>query len=107
MYRIPKSFQLGGHTVTVRYVTKAEMAEAVQREYPGDMDEVTGLFVPNELTILLRRPSRRLHKSLVRQTFWHEFAHAMLWAIADKRQDDEAYVDNLSRILDQYHETVT
>lgn len=99
MKRIPKSFQLGGHTFTVKLVSDEEMHLLAGKP-------AYGLFVPDELTIYLVRPSRKLKKSVVLQTFWHEFFHAMFW-VANHRWSDEKLVDQCGHLTHQMLTTAT
>lgn len=69
----------------------------------GDRDAY-GLFMPDRLAIYLQKPDRALKPSIVKQTFWHEFAHALLWVLNDKRQADEKHIDQLGHYL---HQAVT
>lgn len=94
MKRIPKSFQLGGHTFTVKMVEEEEMLRRT-----GDQ-EAYGLFVPDELSVYLLKPSRKLKRSLVLQTFWHEFYHAMFW-VANHDWTNEALVDQCGHLTHQ------
>lgn len=97
MKRIPASFQLGGHTFIVKTVSEEEMfARSGKPAY--------GLFVPDELAIYVLPASRKLKKSVILQTFWHEFFHAALW-IANHRWTDEKLVDQCGHLLHQFFAT--
>jgi len=94
MKRIPKSFQLGGHTFTVKLITEEAMLEKTGGK------PAYGLFLPDELAIYLLEPSRRLKKSVVLQTFWHEFFHAMFW-VANHQWTNEKLVDQCGHLTYQ------
>lgn len=109
MRHLPKSFTLGGHTFTVKLISTAEMAKRI-KEYYGEYDEddsAYGLFIPDEETIYLLKPSRKLKLSVIFGAFWHEYAHAQLWVMGDDRWMDEEYVQNMGRLLHQAHNTFT
>lgn len=98
MKRVPTSFQLGGHTFIVKLVSEDELNERAGAP-------AYGLFVPDELTIYLQKPTRRLKRSLVLQTFWHEFFHAMFW-VANHQWTNEKLVDQCGHLLHQMLSTV-
>lgn len=94
--KIPKSFQLLGHTVTVRIVSKRDWAALAEES--DDMDESDlGYWIPESNLIVLRRQpqSQLLH------TFWHEVMHAVLFYMNNPLWTDEAFVDNASGLLAQ------
>lgn len=64
-----------------------------------------GIFFPDQLTIYLQKPSRQLKKSVVLQTFWHEFSHAMLWVMNHKDWSREPVIDQMGHMLHQFHST--
>jgi len=94
MKRIPKSFQLAGLTFTVGFLDEEEMLAKT------DGIPAYGVFIPNELAIYLRPPSRKLKKEIVLQTFWHEYFHAMFW-VANHRWRDEKLVDQCGHLTYQ------
>ncbi len=97
MKRIPKSFQLGGYTVTVRQVD-ARLLEQLAGE------PCYGLFLPDELSIYLSKPTRALKASVVLQTFFHEMFHAFCWAanhMQDNEEAEERLVDQFGHFLHQ------
>lgn len=94
MKRVPKAFMLAGHRFTVTFVDGETM-----RKKSGGIDAY-GLFIPNELTILLLTPGRHLKKSVILQTFYHELFHAIFW-IANHRWNDEKLVDQCGHLLHQ------
>lgn len=95
MRRVPKSFQLGNHTIAVQQVTVDEMARITKD------DDCYGYFEPDSLTIYVLRPTRKLKSSVVLQTFWHEVSHAILWAISHKDYGNEKVVDAMGNALAQ------
>lgn len=98
MKRIPKAFTIGSHRFTVEYKTPRQLAE-----FAGA--EAYGVFVPDRLALYLEKPSRRLKRSVVVQTFWHEFSHALLWVLSHKDYNNEKVVDALGHALKQFHDT--
>jgi len=101
MKRIPKSFRLGGHTLTVKLIGEEEMRVKSKAK---DDEEVYGYFEPDTLEIFLREPTRKLKRSIVIQTFWHEFFHAMFW-VANHRWNDEKLVDQCGHLVHQFFDT--
>ena len=99
MKRIPKSFQIGAHTYTVKMVDEEEMAEVT------DDRDCYGMFDSDTLTIYLLKPSRKLKRSVVLQTFWHEFSHALLWTMNHKDFTNETFVDAMGHHLKQANDT--
>lgn len=96
MKRIPSSFTLGGHEFKVVLLSQEEM------EDKAEGDDVFGMFVPQELTIYLERPSRKLKSSIVMQTFWHEYFHALFWAAGElKLTGNEKLVDKCGLLTHQ------
>lgn len=93
---IPKSFQLLGHTITVRIVSKRDW-EALA-EQSDDMDEGDlGYWIPDRNLIVLRRQP----KSQLLHTFYHELMHAVLFYMNSPLWTDERFVDNASGLLAQ------
>lgn len=93
--RIPKSFSLYGHTVTVRVVAKKDW-EALTDVYE-EMEDSCGWWVPADNLIVLLRQSR----SLMLHALWHEITHAVLYYMNDTRWQDEKYVDQMGGLLAQ------
>lgn len=108
MKKIPKSFKLGGHTFKVTMVTDEEMqAKCRAAGYDKGETDAYGLFMPDRLQIFIQKPDRKLRYSVCLQTFWHEFGHALLWVMDDKRQTDEKYVDQLGHYFHQATQSFT
>lgn len=100
MKRIPSSYQMGGHTFTVQYVEDEEEMLAITGGHPA-----YGVFIPDRLSIFLLPPSRKLKKSVVIQTFWHEWAHCLLWVMGHRDWTNEKVVDPMGHLLKQFNDT--
>lgn len=89
--RIPKSFQILGHTIQVRMVP--------------DLDEECdnlGRWYPTRNEIHLQSPDASHCKQSVHQALWHEIVHASLDLMGyDKLSNDEKLVDRLGQCLAQ------
>lgn len=96
MKRIPKAFWLAGHRFSVLLVDGEELERRAGKP-------AYGLFVPDELTIYLHRPSKKLKTSIVLQTFYHELFHALFW-VANHQWGNEKLVDQCGHLL---HQAVT
>lgn len=99
MKRVPTSFQIGPHTITVTVVSEEEMA-AIHPEVP------LGLWLRDALQIYVQKTRKGFPKTQQLHTFWHEYAHAMLdfageWDLSA----DERLVDVLGMHLTQAHAT--
>jgi hypothetical protein len=98
MKRPPKTFQLLGHTLTVKVCSKREW------EHYGtlyDLSDADAYWSPSDQLILLQRlrRSRQLHD------FCHETLHAMLDMMGSPMSNDEAFVDLLAGLFAQMLET--
>jgi hypothetical protein len=99
MKRIPKSFRLGAHEITVKVVSAEEMT-AVEESEP------LGLWVAQELTIYIQKARRGLRKEVQLHTFWHEFYHALFWCLGRMAEsDDEILVDQCGLLTMQAIQT--
>ena len=90
MKRIPKSFQLLNHRITVRVFP--------QSEWPAKYADAVGVWdnTRNEI-LLLRQP-----KTVLRHTFWHEATHALLdMSGKSKLSSNESFVDAMGGLLAQ------
>jgi hypothetical protein len=94
MKRVPKAFALAGHRFTVKIVDEETMLRLTGGK------GAYGLFVPDDLAIYLLPPSRKLKRSIVLQTFYHELFHAIFW-IANHKWTDEKLVDQCGHLLHQ------
>jgi hypothetical protein len=99
MKKIPESFTLGSFTFKVHVVSEEEMSKVL------DGYQAYGVLLTDQLTIYLQKPDRKLKKSIVMQTFWHEFSHAVLWVMNHKDYSNEKVVDQLGHMLKQFHDT--
>lgn len=99
MRAIPKRFQLGPHTVTVRLVTEKEMqAECRKRgdPIPDDENVPMGYTVFDENLVLIRRSSKRFSAEMQMHAYWHEYFHILLERAGRERlARDENLVDTL------------
>ena len=94
MRAIPKQFQMGPHTITVRIVSKAEMAAQCKRN--GHPPSTLGytIFDTNEIFVLRASPS--FPKRMQEHTFWHEYFHMLMERASRPRlARDENLVDTL------------
>ena len=86
--RIPRRFQLMGHTITVRRVPKARWKHK----------DCCGYFDPAKMIIAVcTGPSI----SSQEQIFWHEATHAMLYCLGMPEYDNEQLVDQLGGLIHQ------
>jgi hypothetical protein len=89
--RIPSSFKLMAHTITVHVIPKSEW------EYEDSL----GFWDPEKNEILLLKQSR----SQLRHCFWHEVMHAVLDLMSHRQARDEAFVDQVSGLISQAVDT--
>jgi len=62
---------------------------------------VYGQFDPGNLTIYLMKPDKTTKQAVIFATFWHEYAHAMLWVADPKRYANEKLAEGLGQLLAQ------
>lgn len=91
MKRIPSSFSLMGHTITVEIISK--------KDWPHG--ECVGLFEPEKNRISILRQSRTTNA----HTFWHEASHAMLNVMGHRLYSNEQFVDTLGGLIAQINES--
>ena len=91
MKRIPSSFKIMAHTITVRVIPKGEWK----------YDDAVGFWDPEKNEILLLKQSR----TQLRHTFWHEVMHAVLDMMSHKQSRDEVFVDQVSGLIYQVMDT--
>lgn len=60
-----------------------------------------GQFDPGNLTIYLMLPDKTTKREVIFATFWHEYAHAMLWVADPKRYTNEKLVEACGQLLAQ------
>lgn len=103
MKRIPKSFQLLGHTITVRIVSKRDWDALVEEvDDAENMDESdVGYWIPDSDLIVIKRQS----KPQMLHTFTHELTHAVLYYMNSGLWTDEVFVDNFGGLLAQAMDT--
>ena len=99
---IPSTFELG----SLRYtVTQMEKEALERREGAEENEDLYGIFDSDKQTIHIAKPSRALSAAAVKQAFFHELAHALLWTAASRDFDNEKVVDSLGHALLQYMQT--
>jgi hypothetical protein len=98
MQRIPKSFQLGCYTFTVKWMSNEAIEKFAGGECWGCIDRSSLLIVLNKS--LLQKP----HEFRL-QTFNHELAHAMLWVANSRDWGKEKVVDAVGHLLVQSEST--
>lgn len=85
--RIPSSFKLMGHTITVNLIPP------IRWKHKG----AVGMFNTETLTIdVLKRPG-----TITEQTFLHELMHAVLYALNSPLYENEELVDQVGGMLHQ------
>lgn len=97
MRKIPKQFDLLGHTVRV-----------VIRDDLWDTCEAHGRWIPHKHLIELQKPTEQngMTQSFLLQTFWHEAAHAILDNIGQgDLSNDERLVDLIGQCVHQVLKT--
>lgn len=105
MKRIPSTFQMGPHTVTVRVISRREMGTLAAK---WSMGEVDGLCDYEHHTIYLRKADKGFPKRLQMHTFWHEYFHMLFHCLGRERlARDETLVDNCGALHLQALNTAT
>lgn len=97
MRKIPSSFQLLGHTITV------EMREDLQEQA-----DCWGRWTPHKHLIELQVPDKKngITYSFIVQTFWHEVTHAILDNVGQSElSGDEGLVDLIGQCIYQVLKT--
>jgi hypothetical protein len=87
MKRIPQTFKLMGHTITVNVIPRNRWT----------FEDCVGLFDPqaNAIYVLKQSASQTMH------SFWHECVHAMLFYMNHKLYSNEQFVDNMAGLIAQ------
>jgi hypothetical protein len=93
--RVPKSFPLLGHTITVRIVPNRDWEELAERY--EDMEDAVGLWCADDNLIVLLRQKR----SALLHAFFHELMHAVLHYMSSPLTNDEVFVDTVGGLLAQ------
>lgn len=99
MKRIPKSFRIGSHKFDVVRLPSEKLDELAGTS-------VYAFFMPDRLTIFVQAKSKSIKQSVLLQSFWHEYSHAVLWVMNHKDYTNEKVVDQLGHCLKQFHDTV-
>ena len=87
MNKIPTTFQMLGHTISVQVIPK----KAWQYE------DAVGVFNPQENTIkVLKQRADQTHHA-----YWHECMHCALYFMNHKLYANEQFVDQLGGLLAQ------
>jgi hypothetical protein len=95
--RIPKSFQLLGHTVTVT------QEEDLYTE-TGGVGEAN--YHRDTIKVLKSSKASKISEDLRGHAYYHELSHHILRIIGkDKLWSDEEFVDLLGGLLHQHHKT--
>jgi hypothetical protein len=100
MRRIPKAFQLLGHTYTVRIVSARDWDALCDEVEDMDEDDV-GYFIPAKNLIVIKRQIR----TQMLHTFYHELMHAIYFNMHINLPHDEQHVDQAGGLLAQAMDT--
>jgi hypothetical protein len=92
MKRIPKSFEIAGHTFRVKWVSDAHIAKFAGKDSWGATAPAKGI-------VLLNTRLRKCSADQRAQTFLHEMMHCILWIIREELWSDEALVDALGHAV--------
>ena len=87
--KIPKKFQVMGHTITVKRIPQSRWKAG---------KTCVGYFDPAHLTIAV---CSGMPASAQEQTFWHEVTHCILFALNSPMYEDEEFVDQVGGLLQQ------
>lgn len=100
MRKIPSAFTIGSHRWTVKRITPEEM------EKRGDPGCYGSCYV-DELTIYVLKPDKLIKPGILLETFWHEYAHAVLFSVAAHRKlwKDENLALALGHAFKQFFDT--
>lgn len=92
MKRIPKSFQMGPHTITVSVLSDTDLQKVAAADgLPG----CDGLCDYEGYTIYVRRIGKKFPKRSQMHAFWHEYFHMLFHCVGRERlARDETLVDN-------------
>ncbi|CAB4130422.1 hypothetical protein UFOVP119_46 [uncultured Caudovirales phage] len=92
MKRVPSTFQLLAHTITVTVIEKRDWK----------WEDAVAYWNPANNTIELMRQPR----TIMRHAFWHEVAHAVLDMMGQtKLSRNEVFVDAMGGLLAQMMDT--
>lgn len=94
---IPSSFKLNNKTITVTFDNEYCISENLF----GECD-----FTTRNITLSTRLKDRKLKKSEIEKTFYHELCHAMLDACGRHNLKwNEDFVESLGQLLYEYLHT--
>lgn len=96
MKRIPKQFDLLGHTYTVRILSARDWETLCEQTDYIHEDEVGCCFFDRNLIVLRRQAYSQMY-----HTFFHELVHAVLYSMHVQLPHDEQYVDQVAGLLAQ------
>lgn len=95
MRRIPKSFCLLGHTITVRVVNKRDWDDLCEKY--EELEDSVGWWIPEDDLIVIKRQS----SAMMIHTLMHEITHAILYFMNSSLTHDEKFVDVFGGLLAQ------
>jgi len=98
MRRIPESFQCGSLTFTVKRVSAEELEKRAGTP-------AYGLILYDSQEIYIQKAGKGCSVALAWQSFFHEYAHALLWVMNHRDKCNEKVVDQLGHALKQLHDT--
>lgn len=101
MKRIPKSFQIMGHTVKVSVINARDWATL--SETCPLMTGAVGIYNDSAQLILIKKAPR----SQMMHTLYHEIMHAALHYMGHKLWDNEQFVDQLGGLMAQVEASAT
>lgn len=95
-----KSFQLGSHTIKVKYVKKLIS--------PENGKEILGLCSPltNTITVSTHFNGEPISEDSIQHSFFHELGHYLM-LVMNKLElyEDENFVDSLGMFIAQFYKT--
>jgi GTP1/Obg family GTP-binding protein len=99
MKRIPKSFQIMGHTITVRLVSKRDWEDLIDRY--EELEDSVAWWIPDDNLIVIQRgpKAQMLHR------FYHELMHCIYHFMNSPLNHDEDHVDQAGGLLAQVFST--
>lgn len=92
MSKFPKTFEIGGVTYTVSWVSNKRMTKITGNDSWGASQPAAG-------KIWLNKRLRKYNADLADQTFLHEVMHCVLWVVNAELWKDERLVDGIAHAL--------
>lgn len=95
-----KQFQLGSHTVKVKYVKKLISPETGK--------EILGLCSPltNTITVATHFQGEKMSDDSIEHSFFHELGHYLMLVMnKGTLYEDEDFVDSLGMFIAQFYKT--